>query len=63
MSCDIGVIGMGVMGQNLALNIASHGFTCAVYNRTPEKVSRFIIFLYRLIVLLKEQKKKSVVIM
>lgn len=31
---DIGVIGMAVMGENLALNIADHGFKCAIYNRT-----------------------------
>ncbi|MGE0625728.1 MAG: NADP-dependent phosphogluconate dehydrogenase [Pseudomonadales bacterium] len=33
--CDIGVIGMAVMGRNLALNIADHGFRVAVYNRSP----------------------------
>ena len=33
-SADIGVIGLGVMGRNLALNIADRGFTVAVYNRT-----------------------------
>ena len=32
-----GVIGMAVMGKNLALNIAEHGFTVSVYNRTYEK--------------------------
>ncbi len=31
---DIGLIGLAVMGQNLALNIADHGYTIAVYNRT-----------------------------
>ena len=31
---DIGLIGLAVMGENLALNMASHGFTVAVYNRT-----------------------------
>ncbi|MCM8770086.1 MAG: NADP-dependent phosphogluconate dehydrogenase [Candidatus Omnitrophica bacterium] len=34
---DIGVIGMEVMGKNLALNIESRGFTVAIYNRTGEK--------------------------
>ena len=34
---DIGVIGLAVMGQNLALNIADHGFKTAVYNRTYAK--------------------------
>ncbi len=39
---DIGVIGLAVMGQNLALNIADHGYTVAVYNRHPEKTREFI---------------------
>src|SRR5690606_5224838 len=34
MSSDIGLIGLGVMGQNLALNFADHGATVSVYNRT-----------------------------
>jgi len=33
-SADVGVVGLAVMGQNLALNIADHGFATAVYNRT-----------------------------
>ena len=36
--CDIGVIGLGVMGRNLALNIADHGFAVAGYDRDREKV-------------------------
>ncbi|MCB8840789.1 NADP-dependent phosphogluconate dehydrogenase [Aurantimonas sp. VKM B-3413] len=36
-SADIGVIGLGTMGANLALNIAEKGFTVAVYNRTVAK--------------------------
>ena len=39
---DIGLIGLAVMGQNLILNMSDHGFTVAVYNRTTEKVTRFI---------------------
>lgn len=39
---DIGLIGLAVMGQNLALNIADHGFTIAVFNRTTEKVDAFL---------------------
>ena len=39
---DIGLIGLAVMGENLALNMASHSFTVAVYNRTVEKVDRFV---------------------
>jgi 6-phosphogluconate dehydrogenase len=40
--CDIGVIGLAVMGENLALNIESHGYWVAVYNRTTSKVDEFI---------------------
>ena len=36
--CDIGLIGLAVMGENLALNIESRGFGIAVYNRTTSKV-------------------------
>ncbi len=39
---DIGLIGLAVMGQNLALNINDHGFTVAVYNRTTSKVDEFL---------------------
>ena len=39
---DIGLIGLAVMGQNLALNIADHGFDISVYNRTTEKMDKFI---------------------
>jgi 6-phosphogluconate dehydrogenase len=38
----IGVIGLGVMGENLALNIESKGFTVACFNRTASKVDDFI---------------------
>lgn len=34
---QVGVIGLAVMGKNLALNIATHGYNVAVYNRSPEK--------------------------
>ena len=37
--CDIGLIGLAVMGENLVLNMANHGFTVAVYNRTTSRVS------------------------
>ena len=36
--CDIGMIGLGVMGRNLALNMADHGFAVAGYNRHLDKV-------------------------
>ncbi len=42
MSADIGLIGLAVMGQNLVLNMADHGFTVAVYNRTAEKTREFL---------------------
>ena len=42
MKADIGVIGMAVMGQNLALNIESKGFTVAVFNRTAERTREFV---------------------
>ena len=37
-----GLIGLGVMGRNLALNIASRGFPLAVYNRTYTRTARFL---------------------
>jgi 6-phosphogluconate dehydrogenase len=40
--CDIGLIGLAVMGENLALNIESRGYSVAVFNRTTEKVDEFI---------------------
>jgi 6-phosphogluconate dehydrogenase len=39
---DIGLIGLAVMGQNLALNMNDHGFTVAVFNRTTAKVDEFL---------------------
>jgi 6-phosphogluconate dehydrogenase len=36
--CDIGVIGLGVMGRNLALNMTDHGFAVAGYDREKKKV-------------------------
>jgi len=33
---DIGMIGMAVMGSNMALNMADHGFKVACYNYTPD---------------------------
>jgi 6-phosphogluconate dehydrogenase len=35
---DLGVIGLGVMGENLALNVTDHGFSVALWNRTEAKV-------------------------
>jgi 6-phosphogluconate dehydrogenase len=37
-----GLLGLGVMGQNLALNIERNGYAIAVWNREPEKVETFI---------------------
>lgn len=39
---DIGLIGLAVMGQNLAMNMNDHGFTVAVFNRTVSKVDEFL---------------------
>ena len=39
---DIGLIGLGVMGANLALNIAEKGYTIAVFNRTTSKTREFL---------------------
>jgi len=39
---EIGLIGLAVMGQNLALNIADHGFKISVYNRTTSKMEAFV---------------------
>jgi 6-phosphogluconate dehydrogenase len=42
MSADIGLVGLGVMGQNLALNIAEKGFTISVFNRTYSKTEETV---------------------
>ena len=41
-AADVGLVGLGVMGQNLALNMADHGFTVAVYNRTTQVTQAFL---------------------
>ncbi len=41
-SANVGLIGLAVMGQNLVLNMADHGFRVAVYNRTTETMRRFV---------------------
>ena len=41
-SADIGLIGLAVMGSNLALNIAEKGYTIAVHNRTAAKIDEFV---------------------
>ena len=42
MSADIGVIGLGVMGSNLALNLSDKGYRLVVFNRSPALTSAFI---------------------
>lgn len=42
MAQSFGLIGLAVMGENLALNIERNGFPIAVYNRTPEKTEAFM---------------------
>src|SRR6476659_6945446 len=39
---QIGLVGLAVMGENLALNIEEKGFPIAVWNRTPDKVDDFL---------------------
>ncbi len=41
-SADIGLIGLAVMGSNLALNIAENGYTIAVHNRTASRIDEFV---------------------
>jgi 6-phosphogluconate dehydrogenase len=41
-TADIGLIGLAVMGENLVLNMESHGFTVAVFNRTVARVEAFL---------------------
>ncbi|MBQ3865180.1 MAG: NADP-dependent phosphogluconate dehydrogenase [Clostridia bacterium] len=41
-NCDIGLIGLAVMGQNLVLNMERNGYTVAVYNRSPERTDTFM---------------------
>ncbi len=41
-SHDIGLIGLAVMGQNLVLNMANHGFSVGVYNRTTATTDEFV---------------------
>lgn len=39
---EVGIVGLAVMGENLALNIAEKGFSIAVYNRSTDKVESFL---------------------
>ena len=39
---DLGLLGLGVMGQNLALNFQRHGYSVAVFNRTAEKTRKLV---------------------
>lgn len=41
-SSNIGLIGLAVMGENLVLNMANQGFRVSVFNRTPERVEKFL---------------------
>ena len=40
---DIGLVGLAVMGENLVLNMESKGFRVSVFNRTVEKVDKFMV--------------------
>ena len=39
--CTLGIIGAGVMGRNLALNLADHGYPTAVYDRDADLLQAF----------------------
>src|SRR5207253_4011774 len=41
-TADVGLIGLAVMGENLVLNMESHNYTVAVYNRTRARVDDFV---------------------
>ena len=41
-NCDFGLIGLAVMGENLALNIESRGYKICVFNRTTAVVDKLI---------------------
>jgi len=41
-AADLGLIGLAVMGRNLVMNMADHGITVAVYNRSPERTDDFL---------------------
>ena len=41
-AADIGVVGLAVMGENLILNMESHGYKVAAFNRTVAKVGEFL---------------------
>ncbi|MBX3385232.1 MAG: NADP-dependent phosphogluconate dehydrogenase [Phycisphaeraceae bacterium] len=41
-TADVGLVGLAVMGANLALNMADHGFKVAVYNRTTSVTEEFV---------------------
>ena len=40
--CDIALIGLAVMGQNLVLNMNDHGYKVCAFNRTTAKVDDFL---------------------
>ena len=42
INADIGLIGLGVMGSSLALNMESNGFTVAVHNRTTPQIDNIV---------------------
>jgi 6-phosphogluconate dehydrogenase len=42
MKKNIGLIGLGKMGSNLALNLKDHGWDVSVYNRTSSKTDEFV---------------------
>ncbi len=72
MKATIGVIGLAVMGENLVLNMESHGYTVAVFNRTTSRVDDFkhgrgkgkhIIFTYSLKELVESVASPRIIMM
>ncbi|MFZ5809990.1 MAG: decarboxylating NADP(+)-dependent phosphogluconate dehydrogenase [Chloroflexota bacterium] len=41
-NCDLGLIGLAVMGQNLVLNMERNGYRVAVFNRSPDRTRQFM---------------------
>lgn len=56
---QIGVVGMAVMGRNLALNIESRGYTVSIFNRSREKPKKLSLRIQAKIWFLTTRSKSS----
>ena len=56
---QIGVVGLAVMGSNIARNFARHDYTVAVYNRSTEKTDAFMVSTARTVTSSRPQQSKS----